>query len=80
LSHGRYERAHRRRIRRKPAFSAAASFGISVSVSFPFGWHQGIRIWVTGRLVLMIRNFNPSKQTFTTNGQSPMPLLALMVW
>jgi hypothetical protein len=28
----------------RPAFSAAASFGISVNADFPCGLHQGIRI------------------------------------
>jgi hypothetical protein len=37
-------------------------------VSFPFGLRQGIRIGVTGCSVLMIRNFNRSRPTFTTSG------------
>ena len=50
------------------------------SVSFPFGLRQGIRIEVTGCLVLMIRNFNRSRPTFRTSDQSPMHLLALTAW
>jgi hypothetical protein len=60
----------------EPGFSAAASFGISVSTGFPFGLHQGIRIEVTGCSVLMIRKSNRSRRTFTTSGQWPMHLLA----
>ena len=55
-------------------------FGISISVSFPFGLRQGIQIEVTGCLVVMIRNFNRSKPTFRTSDQSPMHLLALTAW
>ena len=51
-------------------FSVAASFGISASVGFPFGLHQGTRIGVMRCLLSMIRNFNRSKRTFTTNSRS----------
>ena len=44
------------------------------SMGFPYGLHQGIRIGGTGCLVSMIRNFSPSRPTFTTSDQSPMPL------
>ena len=46
-------------------------------LNFPFGSRQGIRIGGTDCLVLMIRNFNPSRPTFTTSGQSRRRLLAL---
>jgi hypothetical protein len=64
----------------EPGFSAAALFGISASAGFPFGLHQGIRIGGTGCSLWMIRNFNRSRPTFTTSGQSPMALPALTVW
>ena len=41
---------------------------------------SGIQIAGTGCSLLMIRNFNRSRPTFTTSGQSPMHLLALTVW
>jgi hypothetical protein len=63
----------------EPGFSAAASFGISGSVGFLFGLRQGTRIGVLGCLLLMIRNFNRLKQTFTTNNRSRVRLLALTV-
>ena len=61
----------------EPAFSAAASFGICAIANFPFGSRQGIRIGGTDSSALMIRNFNPSRPTFTTSGQSRMRLPAL---
>jgi hypothetical protein len=61
----------------EPAFSAAASFGICAIANFPSGLRQGIRIGDTDSLVMMIRNFNPSKPTFTTSDQSRMRWPAL---
>jgi hypothetical protein len=63
----------------EPGFSAAASFGISASVGFLFGLHQGTQNGVTSYLLLMIRNFNRSKLIFTTNNRSRVCLLALTV-
>ena len=64
----------------EPGFSADASFGISVSMVFPLGLRQGIRIRVTSCLVVMIRNFDRSALTSTTSDQWPTHLLALTVW
>ena len=61
-------------------FSAAASFGISASVGFLFGLHQGTRIGVMGCLLLMIRNFNRLKRIFNDEHRSRMRLLALTLW
>ena len=60
-------------------FSAAASFGISASVGFLFGLHQGTRIGVLTCLLLMIRNFNRLKRISTMNNRSRVRLLALTV-
>ena len=64
----------------EPGFSVAASFGISASVGFPFELHQGTRIGVMRCLLSMIRNFNRSQRTFTTNSRSQVRLLVLTVW
>ena len=48
-------------------FSADTLFGISVCMTFSFGSHQGTRIRATSCFVLMIRNFNRSRPTFTTS-------------
>ena len=61
----------------EPAFSVAVLFGIFVCTAFVFGLHQGIRTAVMRYSVLMIRNFDRSRQTFTMSGQSPMRLLML---
>jgi hypothetical protein len=58
-------------------FSVAVLFGIFVCTAFVFGLHQGIRTAVMRYSVLMIRNFDRSRQTFTMSGQSPMRLLML---
>jgi hypothetical protein len=68
------------RFSAEPAFSAAVSFGIFVCATFAFGLHQGIRTAVMRYSVLMIRNFDRSRQTFTMSGQSPMRLLMLTAW
>jgi hypothetical protein len=59
------------------ASSAAASFGISASMGFPYGLHPGILVGGTSCSVLMIRNFSLSRLISTTVRQSPMPLPAL---
>jgi len=59
------------------AFLAAASFGICASANFRFGARRGIRIKDTGCLALVIRNFNSSRLTFKTTGQSWTRLPAL---
>jgi hypothetical protein len=56
------------------ALSVAVSFGIFVCTALMFGSHQGIRTAVTHNAVLMIRNFDQSKPTFTIGGQSLMRL------
>ena len=65
------------RFSAEPAFSAAVSFGISVCTTFAFGSHQGIRTAVTRYFLLMIRNFDRSRPTFTMSCQLPMRLLML---
>jgi hypothetical protein len=65
------------RFSAEPAFSVAVLFGIFVCTAFVFGLHQGIRIAVMRYSVLMIRNFDRSRPTFTMSGQSPMRLLML---
>ena len=60
----------------EPAFLAATSFGICVITTFPSESRQGIQR-DTDCLGLMIRNFNPSRLTFKTTGQSWTRLPAL---
>src|SRR6516165_1642378 len=60
----------------EPAFLAATSFGICVITTFPSESHQGIQR-DTDCLGLMIRNFNLSRLTFKTTGQSWTRLPAL---
>jgi hypothetical protein len=64
----------------EPAFSVAVLFGIFVCTAFVFGLHQGIRTAIMRYSVLMIHNFDRSRQTFTMSGQSPMRLLTLTAW
>jgi hypothetical protein len=56
------------RFSAEQAFSAAASFDISASTSFPFGSPHGIRIAVANSSVPMIRVFSRSRPTFETSG------------
>src|SRR6516164_9906850 len=60
----------------EPAFLAATSFGICVITTFPSESRQGIQR-DTDCLGLVIRNFNPSRLTFKTTGQSRTRLPAL---
>ena len=60
--------------------AAAGAFGISASVGFLFGLHQGTRIGVLVCLLLMIRNFNRLKRISTMNNRSCVRLLALTLW
>ena len=50
------------------AFSAAASFDISASTSFPFGSPHGIRTAVANSSVRMIRVFSPTHFTAAHRG------------
>jgi hypothetical protein len=61
----------------EPVFSAASSSGICAIANFPSGSRQGIQIGGTVSLAVMIRNFDPSRPIFTTNGLSRMRLPAL---
>jgi hypothetical protein len=61
----------------EPVFSAAALSGICAIANFPSGSRQGIQIGGTVSLAVMIRNFDPSRPIFTTNGLSRMRLPAL---
>ena len=60
----------------EPAFLAATSFGICVITTFQSESRQGIQR-DTDYLGLMIRNFNLSRLTFKTTGQSWTHLPAL---
>jgi hypothetical protein len=64
----------------EPVFSAVASFGICAIANFLSGSRQGIQIVGTDNLVVMIRNFDPSRPIFETSGLSRMrfPVLTLL--
>jgi hypothetical protein len=65
------------RFSAEPAFSVAALSSIFACTTFAFGLHQGIRTAVTRYSLLMIRNFDRSRPTFTMRRQLPMRLLML---
>lgn len=61
----------------EPGFLAATSFDVWATANLAFGLRHGILIGGASNLVLIVRDFNPSKPTFAMSGQSRMPLPAL---